>query len=91
MAKRFGTVKTYEEWCEPKLVSNTLELLDNEIPKLKDKIKSVQLCFTTDPFMENYPEVKELSLKSIRKSRPSLSKTLLVTLYILLQQVQLDA
>ena len=28
MAKRFGKVKTYEEWCEPKLVENALELLD---------------------------------------------------------------
>lgn len=67
MAKRFGNVKSYEEWCEPKLVSNTLELLDKEIPKLKDRIKSVQLCFTTDPFMENYPEVGAMSLKAIKK------------------------
>ena len=67
MARRFGNVKSYDEWCEPKLVSNTLELLDKEIPKLKDKIKSVQLCFTTDPFMENYPEIGKMSLKAIEK------------------------
>lgn len=67
MAKRFGKAKTYEEWCEPKLVSNALELLDKEIPKLKDQIKSVQLCFTTDPFMQGYPEVTDMSLKIIRK------------------------
>lgn len=67
MAKRFGKCKTYEEWIEPKLVENTLELLDKEIPKLKDKIKSVQLCFTTDPFMTNYPEVSEMTLKAIKK------------------------
>lgn len=67
MAKRFGKCKTYEEWIEPKLVENTLELLDKEIPKLKDKIKSVQLCFTTDPFMANYPEVSEMTLKAIEK------------------------
>ena len=36
--KRFGSVKSYEEWLQPYLVSNTLELLDKEIPKLKDKI-----------------------------------------------------
>lgn len=65
MARRFGNVKSYEEWCEPKLVSNTMELLDKEIPKLKEKINSVQLCFTTDPFMENYPEVEEMSLRAI--------------------------
>ena len=57
MARRFGNVNSYEAWCEPKLVSNTLELIDEELPKLKDKIKTVQLCFTTDPFMEKYPEV----------------------------------
>ena len=67
MAKRFGKCKAYEEWIEPKLVENTLELLDKEIPKLKDKIKSVQLCFTTDPFMANYPEVSEMTLKAIEK------------------------
>ncbi|MDE6704823.1 MAG: radical SAM protein [Treponemataceae bacterium] len=67
MAKRFGNVKTYEEWCEPRLVSNTLALLDKELPKLKEKIKSVQLCFTTDPFMENYPEVGAMSIESIKK------------------------
>ena len=40
MAKRFGKAKTYEEWCEPKLAENTLEILDKEIPKLRDKIKA---------------------------------------------------
>ena len=67
MKKRFGKVKTYEEWIEPVLVSNTLELLDKEIPKLKDKIESVQLCFSTDPFMNGYPEVTEMSMQAIRK------------------------
>lgn len=67
MAKRFGKAKTYEDWCEPKIVSNAIELLDKELPKMKDNIKSIQLCFTTDPFMYNYPEVSELSLKCIAK------------------------
>ena len=67
MARRFGKAKTYEEWCEPKLVSNAIEILDKEIPKLKDKIQSVQLSFSTDPFMYGYDEVKELSLKVIEK------------------------
>ena len=67
MAKRFGTVRTYEDWCQPKLVSNTLELLDNEIPKLRDKISSVQLCFTTDPFMVSYDEVSKMSIEAIRR------------------------
>jgi len=67
LAKRFGTVKTYEEWCEPKIVENALELLEKEIPKHKDKIRFVHLCFTTDPFMYNYPETSELSYKIIER------------------------
>lgn len=67
MAKRFGKVKTYEEWCRPKLVENTLEILDKEIPKSKDKIRSVHLCFTTDPFMYGYDEISHMSIEIIKK------------------------
>lgn len=67
MAKRFGKAKTYEEWCQPKLVENALEILDKEIPRLKAKIKSVHLCFTTDPFMYGYDEVGQMSIEIIRK------------------------
>ena len=67
MAKRFGTVKTYEDWCKPKLVANTLELLEQEIPRLKERIKTVHLCFTTDPFMVGYDEVTQMSISSIKK------------------------
>ena len=67
LKKRFGQVKTYEEWCRPFLVSNTLELLDKEIPRLKNKIQSVQLCFTTDPFMYGYEEIADMSMKAIRR------------------------
>ena len=65
--KRFGQIKDYDEWRRPFLVSNTIELLDKEIPKLRDKIQSVQLCFTTDPFMVDYPEIQEMSLAAIRR------------------------
>lgn len=67
MAKRFGKTADYEKWCSPKLVSNTLEILDREIPRLKSKIESVQLCFTTDPFMFGYEEVGEMSMAAIKK------------------------
>ncbi len=67
MAKRFGKVKTYDEWCEPKLAENALDILDREIPKFKDMIKSVQLCFTTDPFMYGYDEVSKMTIEIIRK------------------------
>jgi len=67
MAKRFGKVKTYSDWIKPKLVSNALELLDNEIPKYKDQIKFVHLCFMTDPFMYKKKEVRDMTLKIIEK------------------------
>ena len=67
MAKRFGKVHTYQDWIKPYLVENTLELLDAEIPKLKEKIKSVHLCFTTDPFMYGHREIEEMSISAIGK------------------------
>lgn len=67
MKKRCGVIKSYKEWLKPKIVVNALELLDKEIPKYKDKIKFVNLCFSTDPFMYKYPEVTEMTLKIINK------------------------
>ena len=67
MAKRFGKIKTYKEWIQPKIVSNALELLEKEIPKYKNDIKFVQLSFTTDPFMYNHPEISKLSFEIIKK------------------------
>jgi DNA repair photolyase len=67
MKRRCGIVKTYKEWCKPKIVSNALELLDKEIPKYKSKMKYVHLCFSTDPFMYEQEEVCNLSLKIIEK------------------------
>lgn len=67
LAKRFGKIKTYNDWCKPKLVKNALELLDKEIPKYKNEIKFVHLCFMTDPFMYKYPEIADMTLKIINK------------------------
>lgn len=67
MKKRFGHVQSYDDWRNPFLVSNTLSLLDKEIPKLKSKIQSVQLCFTTDPFMYGYREITDMSIAAIKK------------------------
>jgi DNA repair photolyase len=71
MKKRCGIVKNYKEWCQPKIVSNALELLDKEIPKYKEKIKYVHMCFSTDPFMYKQKQVGELSLKIIDKLNKS--------------------
>ena len=67
LKRRFGQIPSYEDWLNPYLVSNTLEILDREIPRLKSKIKSVQLCFTTDPFMYGYEEIENMSLAAIEK------------------------
>ena len=82
-ARRFGQSKTYEDWCTPKLVENALEILDKEIPRLKDKIQSVQLCFTTDPFMYGYDEVKDMSLKIIQKLNAANIKCTALTKWVL--------
>jgi len=67
MKKRCGIIKTYRDWTKPKIVANALDVLDKEIPRLKDKIEVVHLCFATDPFMYKQKEVKNLTLKIIEK------------------------
>jgi DNA repair photolyase len=79
MAKRFAKVKNESEWERPVIVANALELLDKEIPHLKSKIKSVQLSFSTDPFMVGYPEVSDLSISCIKKLNDSGIKCVVLT------------
>lgn len=67
LSKRFGRCKNYDEWCQPKLVKNALEILDKEIPKYRDVIEHVQLCFMTDPFMYGYKEICDMSIAIINK------------------------
>src|SRR5574344_277821 len=67
MSKRFGICKTYKEWTTPAIVSNALELLDKEIPIYKNKIHSLHLCFTTDPFMYGYSDICSLSFQILKK------------------------
>jgi DNA repair photolyase len=79
MAKRFGRIKIYEEWCQPGIVVNALELLEKEIPRLKNKINFVHLSFMTDPFMYRYPEVTDLTLKVIEKLNENNIKVTVLT------------
>lgn len=71
MAKKFGWVKDYQDWRKPRIVENALDLLEKEIPKYKNKIDFVHLCFMSDLFMYDFdkknliPEIKELTLKII--------------------------
>lgn len=87
LKRRFGIVKSYEEWLKPYLVSNTLEILDKEIPKLRNKIQSVQLCFTTDPFMYGYDEISRMSIQVIRKLNEAGLKCVVLTKGILPAQL----
>lgn len=68
LAKRFGKVKTYEEWITPEIAENAIEILDKEIPKFKDKIKILHLCFTTDPFMYGHKDICDLSIEILKKA-----------------------
>lgn len=83
MKKRFGQIKDYDTWLEPYLVSNTLELLEKEIPRLKDKISSVQLCFSSDPFMYEYGEISNMSINAIKKLNSAGIKCVVLTKGIL--------
>ncbi len=63
MMQRFGKVASYEEWCRPRLVANALQLAQKELPRLRDKARSVHLSFATDAFMYQHPEVTALTLQ----------------------------
>ncbi|BAG13542.1 hypothetical protein AGMMS49953_09770 [Endomicrobiia bacterium] len=83
MAKRFGKIKIYDDWIKPKIVKNALEILESEIPKYKDKIRFVQLSFTTDPFMCGYNEISEMSYKIIKRLNRENIKCIAITKGIL--------
>jgi three-Cys-motif partner protein len=73
MAQKFGWVKGYEDWRTPRVAINALELLEQEIPKFKNEIDFVHLCFMSDPFMYDFekddliPEIRELTLRIIER------------------------
>lgn len=67
LKKRCGKIKNYQDWRQPKIVANALELLEDELSRLRNKINSVFLCFATDPFMYQMKEVHDLSLKIIER------------------------
>jgi DNA repair photolyase len=65
MARSHARVNNFNEWCSPKLVANSIELLKKELGRMRVKPDNIHLCLTTDPFMNGYPEVSEMSLKLI--------------------------
>jgi DNA repair photolyase len=65
MGQSHGRIKSYQEWCEPKLVVNAVELLRKELTRLKNRPDSIHLCLSTDPFMTGYPEIIVMSLRLV--------------------------
>ncbi|MCE1248082.1 MAG: radical SAM protein, partial [Firmicutes bacterium] len=72
MSKRFGRVKSYEDWLHPEIVENAESILKAELAKLYTSIDHIHLSFMTDPFMYDVEsgglntEVKKTSLGIIR-------------------------
>ncbi|MFA5866788.1 MAG: radical SAM protein [Actinomycetota bacterium] len=79
LKKRCGKIKTYEDWIQPRIVENALELLDKELPRLKDKIEYVFMCFTTDPFMHKQPAIQQLSLEILARLNQDAVKAVLIS------------
>ncbi|HEY5657148.1 MAG TPA: radical SAM protein [Myxococcota bacterium] len=67
MARHHGRVATRAQWREPRLVGNALALLDKELARRKRRPAEVHLCLTTDPFMQGYPEVTNLTLRIVER------------------------
>jgi len=67
LKKRAGIIKGYEDWIQPKIVSNALELLERELPNHRKDIRYVFLSFSSDPFMFNHPEVSALTLRLMER------------------------
>lgn len=87
MARRFGKVKSYEEWTNPQVVENTMELLEKELSRYRDKIQILHLCFTTDPFMQGHPEIGQLSMEILQKANAQGVKCSILTKGILPAQL----
>jgi DNA repair photolyase len=67
LAKRYGRVQSYDEWCRPRVVSNALALLERELSSKRTLPERVHLCLSTDPFLFRHPEVESLSLQIIER------------------------
>jgi DNA repair photolyase len=72
MARHYGRTSGENEWRQPKLVANALELLDKELPRLRAKAAKpwseefrIRLCLTTDPFMHGWPEIHAMTMRII--------------------------
>ena len=58
MAKRFGKVKTYDDWCEPKLAENKRQTLINRINERKNILEG-ELSKANEHEGENIDKVEQ--------------------------------
>jgi DNA repair photolyase len=65
MALSHGRITDYSDWCQPRIVANAVELLIKDLGRIRVKPDEINLCLTTDPFMNGFPEISELSLHLI--------------------------
>jgi DNA repair photolyase len=85
MSVRYGRVRDYYDWMHPRLVSNTMDLLENELSHPNHSVKFVHLSFMTDPFMydavnrRTYPPIQDLTLRIIRRLNESDIKVTVLT------------
>jgi DNA repair photolyase len=63
MMKKFEKIKSYEDWRNPKIISNAIEVAKKQLPKLVGKADYIHISFATDPFMYHQPEVIALTLQ----------------------------
>lgn len=62
LAKRYGRVRDYAEWCRPRLVKDAVGLLERELRSKRKKPSEVSFSLSTDPFMVNHPEITRVTL-----------------------------
>jgi DNA repair photolyase len=85
MSKRWGRVDDYEGWMHPRIVRNALNLLDQELPRLKNDIHFIHLSFMTDPFMfdslneRDFPWIQNLTLSIIKRINEEKIKVTVLT------------
>lgn len=72
--KRFGVIKDYNDWRNPRIVENAMELLEKDLKRIgAENIRDVHMCFTTDPFMYdpstrgNNREIQNLTMAILKR------------------------
>jgi DNA repair photolyase len=80
----------------PRIVSNAMELLEVEIPKMNGDIQFVHLSFMSDPFMydainnRNISQIQDLTMKIIRRLNEDEIKVTVLTKGLLPKELEND-